>query len=145
MFNTNLTKPRLYELIQAHKTRCKPQYEVDCFLRNLGHTVLRLPPYHCDLNPIELIWGDLKQYIARENKTFKKADMEQLIRHSFTTITQSKWANACKHVEQVERDYRENIDNVQPRVQPVVINIDDETTDSEGDADSSAEESPDEI
>ncbi|CAK1585278.1 unnamed protein product [Parnassius mnemosyne] len=27
-----------------------------------GVTVLRLPPYHCELNPIELIWAQAKGY-----------------------------------------------------------------------------------
>ena len=27
-----------------------------------GHEVLHLPPYHCDLNAIELIWADEKNF-----------------------------------------------------------------------------------
>ena len=30
--------------------------------------VLHLPPYHCELNAIELIWADEKNFVARENK-----------------------------------------------------------------------------
>ena len=30
--------------------------------------VLRLPLYHCELNAIELIWADEKNFVARENK-----------------------------------------------------------------------------
>lgn len=33
-----------------------------------GHTILWLPPYHCNLNPIELVWGQVKEYVARNNK-----------------------------------------------------------------------------
>ena len=29
-----------------------PQYRVDDMIKDAGHTVLRLPPYHCDLSPI---------------------------------------------------------------------------------------------
>jgi transposase len=28
-----------------------------------GHEVLRLPPYHSDLNPIELSWSFQKRYV----------------------------------------------------------------------------------
>jgi len=31
-------------------------YVIDNMVKNAGHTVLRLPPYHCELNPIELTW-----------------------------------------------------------------------------------------
>jgi transposase len=34
-------------------------------------TVLRLPTYHPDLNPIEKIWGIVKARIAAKNVTFK--------------------------------------------------------------------------
>lgn len=27
-----------------------------------GHRVLRLPPYHCHFNPIELVWSECKRY-----------------------------------------------------------------------------------
>lgn len=32
-------------------------------------TVLRLPPYHCELNPIEVIWALVKTYVSEKNKT----------------------------------------------------------------------------
>nr|CAH7717815.1 unnamed protein product [Callosobruchus chinensis] len=35
-----------------------------------GHSVLRLPPYHPDLDPIELVWASLKQYVAERNVDF---------------------------------------------------------------------------
>ena len=43
-----------------------------------GHTVLRLPPYHCELNPIEMIWSLIKGHVARENRTFKVNDVKEL-------------------------------------------------------------------
>jgi hypothetical protein len=51
-------KPELYEIIKSKKQ--PPIYKVDEFLKIKGHEILRLPPYHCEFNPIELIWGDLK-------------------------------------------------------------------------------------
>ena len=34
-----------------------------------------LSPYHCKLNPMELVWGTLKNYVATENADLK---VEQL-------------------------------------------------------------------
>ena len=35
-----------------------------------GHEVVRLPPYHCELNPIELAWSQLKRFIKENNTLF---------------------------------------------------------------------------
>ena len=32
----------------------KPKFVVDEMATAVGHEVVRLPPYHCELNPIEL-------------------------------------------------------------------------------------------
>ena len=42
--------------------------------------VLRLPPYHCELNAIELIWADEKNFVARENKEMTIEHVETLFR-----------------------------------------------------------------
>ena len=63
-FDKKSKKPELYEIIKSKKQL--PVYKVDEFLKRKGHEILRLPPYHCEFNPIELIWGDLKGYIGRK-------------------------------------------------------------------------------
>lgn len=35
--------------------------------RQHGVELLRLPPYHCHFNPIELAWADLKSYVRANN------------------------------------------------------------------------------
>ena len=82
-------KPELYEIIKSKKQ--PPVYKVDEFLKRKGHEVLRLPPYHCEFNPIELIWGDLKGYIGRKNSTFKLNDVKNLIQEGFSQIDKLKW------------------------------------------------------
>lgn len=64
-FDHSLRKPELLMLVKRHKP--EPIYEIDQILGDHGHTVVRLPPYHCDLNPIELIWGIAKHKIASVN------------------------------------------------------------------------------
>ena len=134
-----LTKPKLYELIKQHKEQASLTYTVDSFLQSQGHEVLRLPPYHCELNPIELIWGDLKQFVALNNNTFKQADVRELIDGGIQNIDQSRWCNACNHVVKLEEEWLRR-DNIQAdRISPVIISIsetDSEDEDEEGDTDS---------
>ena len=125
-----LTKPKLYELIKPAKENLSKQYEVDTLLKRHGHDVLRLPPYHCDLNPIELIWADMKRNVAQQNTTFKKIDVKQLIEESFGIIDHN-WKNHCEHVKSVEHQYWSR-DNIQPaRINPIIINLNDESSDDE--------------
>ena len=44
-------------------------YELDQIALEMGHEVLRLPPYHCQYNPIELIWAQVKSEVASKNVT----------------------------------------------------------------------------
>lgn len=53
--SSTMLKVELYDLVRQHKT--SPQHQIDDLIRSAGHEVLRLPPYHPDLNPIENIWG----------------------------------------------------------------------------------------
>lgn len=48
------------------------KYYVDENAKDLGFTVVRHPPYHCELNPIELVWSQLKRHIALHSTKFKE-------------------------------------------------------------------------
>ena len=48
----------------------KPKYVIDEMAKTAGHEVVRIPPYHCELNPIELCWSQVKRYIKEHNKLY---------------------------------------------------------------------------
>ena len=87
-FDGKMKKTELYEIIKLKKP--EPVHKTDAFLRGKGHDVLRLPPYHCEFNPIEMVWGDVKGYVGQENNTFKTNDVKDLIIKGFKTITPEK-------------------------------------------------------
>jgi transposase len=60
-------------------------------MASYGHEVLRLLPYHPELNPIEKIWASVKNWVAVHNTTFKLKDVEQLARRRFSEITADNW------------------------------------------------------
>lgn len=76
---------------------------VDELLRSHGHEVVRLPPYHCDLNPIEYIWNLVKQRVADKNIDQSARQIEQLTREAIQSITAADWK---KEVNQVRRPDR---------------------------------------
>lgn len=61
-FGSKFTNPELYEIMKSKKI--DSVYKVDEILKKKGHEVLRLPPYPCGLNHIELIWGDLNGFVV---------------------------------------------------------------------------------
>jgi transposase len=59
-------RAELLQRVQLLKT-CKI-YELDQIANEQGHQVIQLPPYHCQYNPIELIWMQVKRYLLTEIK-----------------------------------------------------------------------------
>lgn len=57
-FTKGMLKPEHVYLCKLSKPQ--PRFVVHEMLKEHGHTALRLPPYHADLNPVELIWANSK-------------------------------------------------------------------------------------
>jgi len=140
-----MTKAELYDLMKMHK----PQYEtfaIDCLVAEHGHTVIRLPPYHPDLNLIEKIRGIMKTRIAAKNVTFtrKLRDIQQLAEQNFAAGAVEEWAAVCRHVQAVEeeeymsREYE--MDNVMERI---IINADDDDDDDTSESTVSCDDNDD--
>lgn len=68
-FEETMLRAQLLQL--ARLNRPPPSYAIDELIRQNGHEVLRLPPYHPDLNAIELIWSQLKSQVRQRNHTFR--------------------------------------------------------------------------
>jgi len=52
------------------------KYVIDEKAMESNKIVLRLPPYHCELNPIELAWSVVKNNVKQNNTTFKLNDVQ---------------------------------------------------------------------
>ena len=59
--------------------------------KEYGHEILRLPPYHCELNPIELTWAAEKNYVAGENKDISLDSVEKLLRKKREELPEHFW------------------------------------------------------
>ncbi|XP_075225733.1 uncharacterized protein LOC142326885 [Lycorma delicatula] len=55
-------KLQLYEIIKSNKQRFACYLLDDMSGKEGYNNVLRLPPHHPDLNPIEMIWAEVKQF-----------------------------------------------------------------------------------
>nr|XP_023024938.1 uncharacterized protein LOC111513011 [Leptinotarsa decemlineata] len=130
-FETNSVKKELLAIVKQHKSRFM-KYAVEDVAEKYKVTVLRLPPYHCELNPIELIWAQVKGYVARHYTTFKMKDVKVLFDQAIMEITSENWQKAIQHVLK-EEDKMWELDNlVDQVVDPIII--------TPGDDDSSSDE-----
>lgn len=55
-----MNRSELLGITKRHKK--EKVYVIDELLRARGHKILRIPPYNCDFNAIELIWAHAKGY-----------------------------------------------------------------------------------
>ena len=133
-FDKNMLKPELYLIVKQHKP--PPNYRIDCLIMENGHRVLRLPPYHCDLNPIELIWSQVKCTVAQRNKDFSLRSTLALTEAALAEITDTDWRKACAHVQHIIEDYVKN-DGIRGRHPTVCIEIDESSSGSSSSSDES--------
>jgi len=70
----------------------------------MGHKVVRLPPYHCQYNPIELILAQVKGEVAKNNKTFKFDDVEKLLNDALDSVTVDNWKKCTDHCHNLQEE-----------------------------------------
>lgn len=125
---SSLLKPELLAISKKMRPQCK-SYVIDNLVN--GHTVLRLPPYHCEFNFIELAWAMVKGYVKQKNTTFKINDVRQLLITAIERVTPQNWQNFIKQViEEEDRIWKaDNImDDMIDAMEPCIITITGETT-----------------
>ena len=105
-FSPDALRSELWILRKRHRVE-KTSKIVEEIAKKYGHEVLRLPPYHCELNAIELILGDEKRYVARENNSMTIEGVEKLFRKRRGEINQEICRNCIQHVRSVEDKYWE--------------------------------------
>lgn len=117
------TLAELREKIKMARPREK-RYQLDETAFQMEHEVVRLPPYHCQYNPIELIWAQVKGEVASKNNTFKIDDVERLMHEAIDAVTQSNWERCVRHAEKLqEEDYAKEgfRDHI---MEPIIMTID---------------------
>ncbi|KAL1490298.1 hypothetical protein ABEB36_013014 [Hypothenemus hampei] len=97
-----------------------------------GHRVLRLPPYHCQFNAIELIWGICKNYYnahtGRDGKNIK-ASLE-MWKEALAKVTEETWRKCIEHTDlEITKWYNKEQIMHTADTNPLIINVDDDESD----------------
>lgn len=99
--------------------------------------ILRLPPYHCDLNPIEMVWASMKRKVAEVNIGKPSNNMPEMVQNAFESISVDEWRNHCAHVKKLEEEYRIKDGYLD---KPFIIELCSESEESSDDDDSQDED-----
>jgi len=83
-----------------------PLYEVDEIAKKHGHEIVRTPPYHPELQPIEMCWGVVKNHIAR-NCDFTLSNLKAQLEEGFTIVTPAICLNMIKKIKAKEDQFWE--------------------------------------
>ena len=119
------SKERIRTWLEANKIPCKddclkvelieilkkiapePTYEIDVIARKQGHEVVRTPPYHPELQPIEICWGVLKNEVAR-NCDFTIDNLKLQLENAFEKVTANTCQKIIKKIRTVEDAFWED-------------------------------------
>lgn len=92
-------KAEMCEILQ--KISPKPTYVVDEAAETHGHEILRTPPYHPELQPIETCWGIVKNHVAR-NCDFTVSTLKKQLEKGFDIVTNKTCEELIKKIRSVE-------------------------------------------
>ena len=93
------------ELIEVLKKMApEPIYAVDEIATAHGHKVLRTPPYHPELQPIETCWGVVKNHVAR-NCDFTVKNLIKQLDCGFGKVTKKTCSKIISKIRGVEDEF----------------------------------------
>ncbi|XP_037518103.1 uncharacterized protein LOC119394874 [Rhipicephalus sanguineus] len=137
-FSDDYLKSELLQLVKQNKHMFLA-YQIDTLASAAGHEIVRLPPYHCELNPIELVWSQVKGYVASKNTDFKIDSVEQLLLEGIAGVTPQNWFRDCNHVIKLEDETWERDGIIDSQTESLIISLgtDSSTSDESSSSDMS--------
>jgi len=98
----DLLKSELVELCRKHAP--VPEFRIDKLASQAGHTIMRTPPYHPELQPIETCWAIIKNYMS-DNCDYTMSGLRERLPKAFRKITASCCARIIKDIRKQEDAY----------------------------------------
>uniref|UniRef100_A0A1X7TV78 Tc1-like transposase DDE domain-containing protein n=1 Tax=Amphimedon queenslandica TaxID=400682 RepID=A0A1X7TV78_AMPQE len=87
--------------------------------------VVRLTPYLCELNPIEMAWLQVKHYEKTHNTEFTPDALQRLVTQEFAQVATKRWASLIKDTQGKVQDVYFIADRLQnwKQVKEFVIHV----------------------
>jgi len=129
-----IDRPMVIAQLMAIVQRIKPlcdTYVVDEFVKTYNKTVLRLPQYHREINPIDMAWSVVQNNVNMYNTTYKLNDGLQLLEEAIDKVNGKMWKHFISIVVEEEKklwDMDFIIDKILEEEQCSVVTLTDETS-----------------
>lgn len=136
-YSTDMYKPQLYQLVLLHKDK-HYVYKTDLLLKEHGHTVLRIPPCHPDLNPIRNVLSSVRSYF--ENDCLSLETVMKISLDKVTSLSPEDWTEACRATEAEENSLKATDKVIDEITELMFTNIEDGSSDSDGDDDNGSDQ-----
>lgn len=101
-----IDKPMVIPELLLKVKHLKPlhkKYVIDELAKVNNNIILRLPPYHCELNPIELAWSLIKSHVQMNNTTYKLPDIKKLLVESINRVDAEMWKHFISQSKKEEK------------------------------------------
>ena len=95
-------KPELVEVLA--KMAPEPIYAIDEIAAAHGHKVLRTPPYHPELQPIETCWGVVKNHMARFCD-FTMKNLTKQLDNGFNKVSSKTCTKLIEKIRKLEDEF----------------------------------------
>lgn len=100
--------PKLQLLQFVKDLQIPPVFASYEIARNHGHTIMKTPPYHCELQPIEQVWGIVKKKIAvAPDIAETELSLRNRLQELFAAMEQRQLLGAWRKTVQNCKDYWE--------------------------------------
>ena len=98
----DMLKPELYELCKRFAPA--PEYNLDNIAEAAGHSILRTPQYHPELQPIETCWAVVKNYMS-DHCDFTMKNFRKHLPLAFNKITSETCRSLINKINAQEKKY----------------------------------------
>lgn len=101
-WHNDMLKPELFDLCKRFAPT--PEFRLDQMAEAAGHSILRTPQYHPELQPIETCWGIVKNYIA-DNCDFSMTNFRMLLPIALSKVQPKTCRKLIAKVVKQEKKY----------------------------------------
>lgn len=120
-FEDDMVRVELLALVKKMKPIAK-RYVVDELAEAGGKTVLRLPPFHSELNLLDMIWEQIREEVVAKSVGVDLKDVRSLVGDGVAGVSVDDWQRAVEDVKKVEEElWRLDID-MERQIESLTVN-----------------------